>query len=108
MVGERPVVPPHAGMWYVGEGLEAWSSGLHLLGAEELAVNPSVTPCAVGPYRFGPGRVTNPCDSWHYWSLHPGGGANFAFADGSVRFLRYDAPLAALATRAGGEIIPDP
>ena len=42
-----------------------------------------------------------------FWSLHPGG-ANFAFADGSVKFLRYSAAdiLPALATRAGGEAVP--
>jgi prepilin-type N-terminal cleavage/methylation domain-containing protein/prepilin-type processing-associated H-X9-DG protein len=61
-----------------------------------------------GPIRFGPGRVQNPCDSLHFWSLHSGG-ANFAFCDGSVRFLRYEiAPLLPdLATRAGGEVISD-
>ncbi len=43
------------------------------------------------------------------WSLH-GGGANFAFCDGSVRFLPYsaDAILPALATRAGGEVVAVP
>jgi prepilin-type processing-associated H-X9-DG protein len=42
----------------------------------------------------------------HFWSLHSGG-ANFAFADGSVRFLRYEAAaiMPALATRAGGEVV---
>lgn len=57
---------------------------------------------------FGPGRTDNPCDRWHFWSLHPGG-ANFAFADGSVRFMPYGAKaiMPALATRDGGEIIPD-
>ena len=46
------------------------------------------------------------CHHHHFWSLHPGGG-NFAFADGSVRFLRYSAAsvLPALATRAGGETV---
>jgi prepilin-type processing-associated H-X9-DG protein len=47
---------------------------------------------------------------FHFWSLHPGG-ANFAFCDGSVRFLPYSANdiLPALATRAGGEVavLPD-
>ena len=42
-----------------------------------------------------------------FGSYHPGG-ANFAFCDGSVKFIRSTtAPhvLSALATRAGGEII---
>ena len=45
----------------------------------------------------------------HFWSVHPGG-AHFAFADGSVRFLKYSADpiLPALATRAGGESVAVP
>jgi prepilin-type processing-associated H-X9-DG protein len=42
-----------------------------------------------------------------FYSFHTSG-ANFAFADGSVRFIRDSAALAtvaALTTRAGGEVI---
>jgi prepilin-type processing-associated H-X9-DG protein/prepilin-type N-terminal cleavage/methylation domain-containing protein len=70
---------------------------------------PSPGVCGGVPIQFGPGRVQNPCDSRHFWSLHPGG-ANFAFCDGSVRFLRYEAAsiLPALATRSGGEVVTGP
>ena len=58
---------------------------------------------------YGPGRTTNPCDMYHFWSLHSGG-ANFAYADASVHFLTYAAApiLSAMATRAGGESIDLP
>jgi len=54
---------------------------------------------------FGPGDVNNHCSYNHIWSFHPGG-ANFAFGDGSVRFLPYSASqiLIPLATRSGGEV----
>ena len=63
----------------------------------------------VGPFRYGPGRVENHCDTHHFWSLHAGG-ANFVFCDGSVRFLAYAAEpiMVALATRAGGEVAEVP
>jgi prepilin-type processing-associated H-X9-DG protein len=46
---------------------------------------------------------------FHFWSPHAGG-ANFLWADGSVRFLRYDAKplMPALATRNGGEVVDLP
>ena len=44
---------------------------------------------------------------WGFRSFHPGG-ANFAFADGSVKFIKdavsYQA-YRALGTRAGGEVV---
>lgn len=62
---------------------------------------------STGAFRYGPGRVENPCDQYHYWSLHSSG-SNFAFADGSVRMLPYAMDLDlldALATRDGGEVV---
>ena len=55
----------------------------------------------------GPGTATNPCDQFHFWSLHTNG-SNFLFGDGAVRLLTYDTPVAvmnALGTRAGGEAV---
>jgi prepilin-type processing-associated H-X9-DG protein/prepilin-type N-terminal cleavage/methylation domain-containing protein len=57
-------------------------------------------------------RVPGPCainctNDQQPYSFHPGG-ANFLFADGSVRFLQTGMDiriLAALATRAGGEVV---
>jgi len=61
-------------------------------------------PCP-DPAYFGPGRLNSYCDVNHLWSLHTGGG-NFAFVDGSVHLLAYDAKfvLPQMATRAGGEV----
>ena len=84
--------------------------GSHLRRAADDQFGADYRACPPGPYTFVRGDLKNPCDTFHYWSLHPGG-ANFAFADGSVRFLSYsaDAILPALSTRAGGEsvVIPD-
>jgi prepilin-type processing-associated H-X9-DG protein len=64
----------------------------------------SGSPCGPGNYPFRPSRFDDPCGMLHFWSPHAGG-ANFAFGDGSVRFLAYTANdvMPALATRGGGE-----
>jgi len=55
----------------------------------------------------GPNSPSGLAHGDQYWSMHPGG-ANFLFADGSVRFVKelvgYKI-FQALATRAGGEIL---
>jgi prepilin-type N-terminal cleavage/methylation domain-containing protein/prepilin-type processing-associated H-X9-DG protein len=58
------------------------------------------------PGIFSPGDINDKCASQHYWSLHFGG-ANWLFADGSVRFLPYSAgPMTIpLATKNGGEVV---
>lgn len=97
-------------IWYAGElpFAENWtarpSRNYTVLNTPVRAVN-----LCRGPFPFGPGQLANPCDSHHLWSLH-GNGANFAFADGSVRFLSYAARdiIPALATVSGGETVSIP
>lgn len=108
-IGERP--PPayrYAGSWYAFGYLPKWGYDFsrHLYGFVDYPVYSD--PCRK-PMHFAPGRVENPCDSHHFWSFHPGG-ANFVFADGSVRFLSYsaDSLIYALATRNGGEVVTAP
>jgi prepilin-type N-terminal cleavage/methylation domain-containing protein/prepilin-type processing-associated H-X9-DG protein len=58
----------------------------------------------------GVGTVLNPCDQFHFWSLH-NSGSNFLMGDGAVRFITYDtapAIMAGIGTRAGGEAVGVP
>ncbi|MSR54776.1 MAG: DUF1559 domain-containing protein [Gemmataceae bacterium] len=110
-VGERP--PSHDlifGWWYAGWGQDKDGEGDMLLGARTKNRSEYGRGCPDGPYDFKPGSFDNQCDAFHFWSPHSGG-ANFLFADGSVRFLRYSANpiMPALVSRAGGEAatIPD-
>ncbi len=107
-VGERPPSPDFwYGWWYAGFGQGGSGSLDQILGVRELHWPNAafVVQCAPGPFSFSDGKITEQCDSFHYWSLHSGGG-HFLLADGSVRFLSYsaDAILPALASRAGGDL----
>jgi prepilin-type N-terminal cleavage/methylation domain-containing protein/prepilin-type processing-associated H-X9-DG protein len=55
----------------------------------------------------GPGAPQSDVNT--FYSLHTGGGVNFVFADGHVQFLKATMnyqTYQALATRAGGEVVP--
>ncbi|HJT78726.1 MAG TPA: DUF1559 domain-containing protein [Gemmataceae bacterium] len=111
LVGERP---PSAdgvlGWWYAGEGQSHDGSADMVLGVNEHNAFTYAGNCPFGPYQFGPGRSENQCDALHFWSLHAGHGANFAFADASVHFIPYSAAplMPALATRSGREVVAPP
>jgi prepilin-type N-terminal cleavage/methylation domain-containing protein/prepilin-type processing-associated H-X9-DG protein len=109
-VGERPpALPPDQlpwGVWYTASGAAKFDTGAVFLGVREPCdgIEFFPHPCPDSQVsEFGPGTTPNPQDGWHFWSLHSGG-AHFAFADGAVHYLTYDAApvMPALASRAGG------
>lgn len=107
LVGERPPSPDnHLGWWYAGTGQQLDGSADFLLAVHDTNRTFRAPTCPHGPYRFQPGNPNEMCDTFHFWSPHPGG-ANFALADGAVRFVPYtaDAILPGLATRSGGEVL---
>ena len=98
-----------AGSWYTLWHELAWGGDGYSRGLGLLTASPHGSGPCQGPFRYGPGRVDNPCDSNHFWSLHPGG-ANFLFADASARYLPYSAEpmMAAMGTIQGGEVVTLP
>lgn len=118
MIGERP---PSASLVY--GWIWAGSGDYPYFGATDivLGVNERAEDWNAQPDFFRPGKIIDPGDlhRYHFWSLHPGG-ANFALADGSVRFFSYNAGgpwvdtianpnatpsiIQAMSTRNGGEV----
>jgi prepilin-type N-terminal cleavage/methylation domain-containing protein/prepilin-type processing-associated H-X9-DG protein len=111
LIGERPPSTDQwFGWWYAGYGQLGTSSLDSLMGARELNVGTRGNSiCGGGPSSFRNGHAEFQCSSLHFWSQHPGG-AQFVFADGSVKFLSYESAevLPALASRAGGEVFEMP
>jgi prepilin-type N-terminal cleavage/methylation domain-containing protein/prepilin-type processing-associated H-X9-DG protein len=92
LVGERPI--DNVGEW------GWWACGT---GFDNNGLADHVLDCSEGLYYGVPG---SPDELTHFWSMHRGG-ASFAFADGSVRFLFYTMDGNAfknLGSRNGGEL----
>jgi prepilin-type processing-associated H-X9-DG protein len=118
-IGERPPDPDRAYGWWqsadsyrIGQDfLEDWEWDTvqyitnTFFAPWDKNYNAPGQPDCPFPAFYGPGDLTNFCDFNHFWSLHSGG-ANFAFCDGSVRFIPYNARpvMNALSTRARGEV----
>jgi prepilin-type processing-associated H-X9-DG protein len=117
LIGERPPSSDYLfGWWFAGGGYnQMGAAGDNVMGVREYNYVNHVfvvgdlggftdVPCDGSKVNFQESSADDPCDQVHFWSLHPGG-ANFALADGSVRFILYasDPVLPALATRAGQE-----
>jgi prepilin-type processing-associated H-X9-DG protein len=105
LIGERP---PSAdlrfGWWYAGWGQDQDGDAEMILGVRSKPNNSAFSDCPRGPRPYSAGKLTDQCSALQFWSPHTGG-ANFALADGSIRFLTYSADpiLPALATRSGNE-----
>jgi prepilin-type N-terminal cleavage/methylation domain-containing protein/prepilin-type processing-associated H-X9-DG protein len=89
MIGERP--PSNSleyGWQWAGAGdFPHFGAADVVLGVHERPEDPSAAPDF-----FRPGQINDPQNlhRYHFWSLHPGG-ANWALADGSIRFIAYEA-----------------
>jgi prepilin-type N-terminal cleavage/methylation domain-containing protein len=105
MVGERPPSKDlFYGWWFAGAGYDGSGDGDVVLGMRDVRYASSLG-CAATYAHFQPGKLINPCDQVHFWSLHSGGG-NFLLGDASVRFVTYsnDPVMPALGSRMGGEV----
>jgi prepilin-type N-terminal cleavage/methylation domain-containing protein len=120
MVGERPPSQDlNFGWWFAAYGYDGQGNGDCVMTSNDIAIanyfansgnsySPGSLPCDAPPAQkvgMGPGNPNRYCDGSHYWSFHPGG-TLFLWGDGATRFMSYtrNPLLAALSTRAGGEV----
>ena len=74
-----------------------------------LANDEAGRPCPFPVFFQAPRNPPSICDAYHMWSYYSGG-ANFALADGSVRFFSYSAgttTIISMSTRAMGEVVTE-
>ncbi|AMV29557.1 putative major pilin subunit [Gemmata sp. SH-PL17] len=118
LVGERP---PNSnleyGWYFAAYGYDGRGTGDCVMTSNDLAIanyfianyNSSPNqPCngtAAQKIGLQTGNPNVGCDAAHYWSFH-GAGSQFLMADGSCRLITYsnNGVIAALSTRAGGEV----
>ena len=110
LIGERPHSRTLAYGWiWAGSGDYPYFGATDVaLGVHERAGSPGAAPDF-----FRKGAIEDPNDihRYHFWSIHAAG-ANWAFADGSVRFIGYAAAapqgnksvIEFLSTRAGADV----
>ncbi len=96
--------PAYIGYTWINHNLQDMSNGINSAGSV-----PGGRNAALDPFDGdGGNRRQELSDETGFSSFHPGG-AQFAFADGSVHFLSASIDqqlLEGLATRAGGELLP--
>lgn len=112
LVGERPPSPEFLyGWWYVAAGQDRRGTLDFVLGPRETnrVRDRWYADCGPGPFAYRMPVPDSYCSTFQFLSFHSEG-SQFAFCDGSVRFLTWsaDAVLPALATRAGGEVATIP
>ena len=111
MLGERPTALFSAtssfGDW---AGYHSFDKFVNedFLGVRQKMGNLERCPCPEPAAHYKPYSLPQGCGWFAFWSTHHSG-ANWAFADGSVRFLAYSADnvLPTLSTIAGGEVVGD-
>jgi prepilin-type processing-associated H-X9-DG protein/prepilin-type N-terminal cleavage/methylation domain-containing protein len=109
LFGERPPDKGfNLGWWYAGYGLDMAGTFDSIMGVTEFDPTPLTLPPCGKPYMSFQAALgfNDICAPFHFWSPHSGG-ANFAYADGSVKFLLYTAApiIPPLSTIRGGEVV---
>ncbi len=110
IVAERPwSIDYYWGWWYEEDFSDnVWGSANSISNNSLGYTHANGSACAGGNAYFGqgPNNINDGCSYYFLWSNHVGG-ANFAFADGTVHWLPYSAnqTVVALSTYAGGEVV---